>query len=303
VTTPLFPENNDPIIIRQGRTGDCYLLACLDCIFNLGQEGYEAIKSIFTEDENGVTVRIKLTSQSVNLQKEKLQGKYGYDYDSEKLEDIFFLNKERLDVIDNAPKGVITNSLAVKILERLSAYYYVNMWDPNPPDASVVAHSVKLRHSETSTIFVGKFLGIDAHDIDANKINDIIKLKTIAPECPVYISMDYDKTDKYGTKHGRHSLRIDKIVPNSNSPGGYDVVLVNPWNNQGRERFVLNDIKQRNPRFCAFSTKPYQWEFTQLLLMFPEQVGQAIFADPQLFDTLREEMSQSPLGRSIIPQI
>jgi hypothetical protein len=289
--TPLFPEDNSPPIIRQGKAGDCYLLASLDCIFNSGQEGYDVVKSMFTETEKGVEVRIKHTDQSKRLQKEKLECKYDYYYDEERQQDVIIVSKEILEKIDAFQGGVISNSLAVKILERLTSYYYASPL-PNQPLASIEAHEMRRRLSETetSTEFAAKFLGIGAHDIAGDKINDIIKLKTIAPEYPVYISIVYG--------HGRHALRIDKIVPNVNSVGGYDFVLVNPHDNQKRETYSLGDISRLQPRFCTFTTKPYQHELTQVLLSFPTIMGEAIFANPKLFDELYKELAGGdiPLG-------
>ncbi|BCA93846.1 hypothetical protein TUM19329_02070 [Legionella antarctica] len=42
--TPLFPNDNEIITLMQGKTGDCYLLAALDCIFHLGDEGRNKVK-------------------------------------------------------------------------------------------------------------------------------------------------------------------------------------------------------------------------------------------------------------------
>lgn len=44
MTTPLFPPNDGPITIHQGRGGDCYLLAAVDCLLSTGPEGYAALK-------------------------------------------------------------------------------------------------------------------------------------------------------------------------------------------------------------------------------------------------------------------
>jgi hypothetical protein len=286
MTTPLFPENNSPPIIRQGNAGDCYLLASLDCIFNLGQEGYDVVKSMFTETEKGVEVRIKHTDQSKRLQKGKLECKYDYYYDEERQQDVIIVSKEILEQIDEYQEGVISNSLAVKILERLTSYYYASPL-PNQPLASIAAHEMprRLSETETSTKFAAKFLGIGAHDVTGDNINEIIKLKTIAPEYPVYISIAYG--------NGRHALRIDKIVPNVNSDGEYDFVLVNPHDNQERETYSLGHIILSKPRFCTFTTKPYQHELTQVLLSrsFPTMIGEAIFANPKIFDELCKELA------------
>ena len=55
------------MIIQQGRSGDCYLLASLDCILSSGSGGIEKIKSLFTQTADGVTVRIPYSDISKNL--------------------------------------------------------------------------------------------------------------------------------------------------------------------------------------------------------------------------------------------
>ncbi|HEN5600279.1 TPA: hypothetical protein U6322_002441, partial [Legionella pneumophila] len=100
MTTPLFPKNDGFVTIRQGKTGDCYLLATLDCILNSGPEGYAAIKSLFKETKDGIEVRFKSSDLSQNLQKDKLQGKYKYHYDPINNQDVFFIDKKKIQEID-----------------------------------------------------------------------------------------------------------------------------------------------------------------------------------------------------------
>ncbi len=206
--TPLFPRDDVAITLSQGKTGDCYLLAALDCVFNLGKEGRDAIKSLFTETDDGVIVRIKRSKQSAFLKPEKMKGKYEYFHDTITDEDVFKISTEKLGEIDKTTIGAQTNSLAVKILERISSYYYVSDWNNDGILASVLAHNIALRHSDTSTTFVGTLLGIDAYD--TRDLDQIIKLKTINPQLPVYISMSYGKPDIFGKFHGRHALRVER---------------------------------------------------------------------------------------------
>lgn len=291
--TPLFPQSGAPITIKQGKTGDCYFLASLDCVFNSGPEGVAKVKSLFTETEHGVTVRIKRTSISSHLKPEKLRGKYDYYYDKDRNEDVFIISKERLKIIDAPSIGVTTNSLAVKILEHLSSYYYVEDWAHNGNVMnSIVAHNVNNRHKGSSTEFMGYLLGINTEDL--RDIDKIIKFKTIAPDYPIYISMDYGASDAFGKYHGRHGLRIDKIVANPSSPGGYDFVLVNPWNNQRKETYSLNDIKLRHYRFCIFNTNPVSARLTRVLLSLPTTDGKDIASTPALYNMLLEFEALTP---------
>ncbi|MFJ1267676.1 hypothetical protein ACD661_03775 [Legionella lytica] len=246
--TPLFPEKGQYILIQQGVVGDCYLLCSLDCILNGRPENQDLIRSKFTQTHEGVYLRIKRTDQSHYLNPEKMQGKYIYSYDVETDEDVIFIDNQKLEAIDGDSGGVQSNALAVKILERISSYYYVGAWDNEGVDASIFAHNIPQRHQETSTIFVGKLLGIET--TDTRDINAIINLKMLNPNEPIYISIDYGDRDAFGHTVGRHALRIESIIPMQN--GDYEIVLINPEDNTKQEVFTLSDIKTRNYRFSIF---------------------------------------------------
>lgn len=195
---------------------------------------------------------------------------------------MFFLSNQRLQEIDDSFTGVDTNSLAIKILERISSYYYTGEWPNEDIGASIAAHDISSRHKGSSTEFVGKFLGVEAQD--TRSLDDIIKLKTINPAQPVYISMAYGRKDYQGKIHGRHALRIDKVVPKL--PDGYDVILINPWDNQKRETFTLDEIKQRNYRFSVYHVNKQHGDLTTALLTCPTELGQYVFQNPPLFNLL-----------------
>ncbi|MBL7481560.1 hypothetical protein [Legionella bononiensis] len=293
--TPLFPKDGTPITIIQGQTGDCYLLTALDCIMNSGDEGLQLVKSLFTETEDGVYLRIKRTeiyATSNNFNPDKMKDKYTHHYDPATNEDVFFMDKNRLKVIDEAWGGVDTNALALKIIERISSYYYTGEWPNENPLASIAAHNIPSRHSMSSTAFVGKFIGVEAHD--THNIDDMIKLKTINPAQPVYISMSYGRPDRYGVIHGRHALRIDKVIQKSN--GSYDFVLINPHDNQKREIFSLEEIQKRNYRFSVYNTNTQNHELTQVLLKCSTQVGSYVFQNPKLHQLLISQHTRAPLN-------
>ncbi|HAU1320161.1 TPA: Dot/Icm secretion system substrate [Legionella pneumophila] len=280
--TPLFPSQG-PITIRQGIGGSCYLLSSLDCILNLGEEGEQLIKSLFTQTEDGkVIVRIKRhEALKDNLQKNKMTGKYTHYVDELNNEDVFEISLERLKEIDNQYGGVKSNSLAIKILERLVSYYYAGNWSNTNPLASVVAHDIPDRIAGfTSTAFVGKFFGIQAEDIPYSRLDDIIKLKLMNPDEPVYISMSYGKVDGFGKFHGRHALRIDKIIPKGS--GNYDFVLINPHDNSKTETYRLDDLNKRNCRFCLFNTNIHRASLTKKLLTLSNEEGSYVFANSGL---------------------
>ena len=280
MTNSLFPKNNGRILIEQGDIGDCYLLASLDCIFNSGPKGYEYIKSLFTEVPEGVIVRLRHNDQSTNLTTDLLAGKYEYSHDIVHNEDVFFLNRARLDEIDRAPEGAETNSLAVNILEHLSSYYFTCGTETLKRTTSLTAHDLPYRNYGTETIFVAKLLGLYAHDLYDFK--DIIKIKTICPDQPIYIGMLYDFEDTFGTLDKRHALRIERIIPINDRPGDYMFVLVNPWDNQLTETYTLEELKKRKCRFSIFDTDRPKYELIRMLMSRSDTLGQIVFANPEL---------------------
>jgi hypothetical protein len=289
--TPLFPPNDKPISIKQGKIGDCYLLAALDCILNSGQEGRDAVTSRFTlTQEGGVIVRLKRPPNPYTYpKKSKLMGKYTHYYNKSHNEDVFFLDQKRLEEIDSTHDGVFTNALAVKILERLCTYYFdLHDWGSQESFASLYAHDLEKRFSGTSSAFVANLLNIAFHDITT--INEIIKLKEIYPEHAIYISIDYGKPDQAGKIHGRHALKIGKIVPFNNGLNDYQFILVNPWNNQDQENiqdtYSLADIKLRQPKFCIFSPDPKQLKKIRIQLLLSEAESKFITDNPPLLDQL-----------------
>lgn len=277
--TPLFPENHTPIIIKQGNANDCYLLTSLDCMLSEDDEGKNLIRSLFTEHPDGsVSVRIKRTDQSINLVPQNLIGKYQYFWNVN--EDIFTLNPERLKEIDQQTDGVITNSLAVKILERISSYYQLNTADFTDPLASVFAHNrTGIIYKNTSTEFAGKLLGIPVQE--GNTIDEIIKYKTIYPQAAVYLSINYNVQDASGTLHSRHALRIDKIISDSN--GEYQFILKNPWDNQKDEVYSLEHIQKQCPRFCIFIKDIRKHQLANKLIHGSLEEGVSVFENLQAF--------------------
>ncbi len=161
------------------------------------------------------------------------------------------------------------------------SYYYAGDWSNTDPLASVVAHDIPDRIAGfTSTAFLGKFFGIQAEDIPYSKLDDIIKLKLMNPDEPVYISMSYGKVDSFGKFHGRHALRIDKIIPKGS--GNYDFVLINPHDNSKTETYKLDDLNKRNCRFCLFNTSIHRASLTKKLLTLSNEDGRYVFSNSGL---------------------
>lgn len=274
---PLFPEDNHPITIEQGRIGDCYLLAAVDCLYN-SKDGKKRLTNMFTELSNGdIEVRIQHTSQSHYLNPEKVKQKYQYKHKNGY--DIIIIPKDRLEIIANDERGVKTNSLAVLILEHLSPYFFtVSRSD------SLQAHNNMIRYAGTDADFIAKLMGFEAGYFDS--IEQVIKLKTIAPHEPVYLTMDYGKQDRRGLYHGHHALRIDKITQNPKTPGGYEFTLVNPWDNKKTETWSLEEIKKRRSKYACFYKNQEKKAFTLKILSLAENEGSFIFKYPELKESL-----------------
>ncbi len=98
-------------------------------------------------------------------------------------------------------------------------------------------------------------------------------MKIADPEQLVFIGMDYGKADSTGKIHDGHALRVDKVIPNSKSPGGYDFVLVNPWNSQKRETYSLSDIRERGQDFRIFNSSPQKLLMHYLLGFTPAAIS------------------------------
>ncbi|WP_133138461.1 hypothetical protein [Legionella genomosp. 1] len=292
--TPLFPRDGERLTLRQGKTGDCYLIASIDCIYNASKEGRERFKSMFKQLGNGdVEIRVKRTKQSENLDPDKIGINYRHRIDPDTNEDVITIPHSYLVKIDASRKGVQSNSLAVKILERISSYYYKNAWKYQEDVlTSISAHDLNNRHEGTSTAFVGHLLEVHSHDTD--DIPKIINLKNRWPEAPVYISLAYGQKDAHGKYHGRHGLRLDRIIHNPSAPGGYEFVLVNPWDNRTTETINLADIRKRQTRFCYFSENQASDTLTWNIANHTnERTGKVIFNNYQLFQSLLSLQEQN----------
>lgn len=282
--TPLFPKKGQPITIKQGKTGDCFLLSSLDCIFNNETDGVGAVRTKFKQTEAGVTLRIKRTDESMKLHSEKMNGKYTCIYDPVTDEDVIFIDNKKLKEIDESKIGVSSNSLAVKILERISAYYYQVDWEGE----SIRAHNIHNKFhnnpavTHRDTEFLGKLLGIYVTSFrDPDKL---IKLKTINPNVPIFIGMDFGRIDEFGKRHGRHALRVEKILPLQQ--GDFEVTLINPWNNQKQSTYLLSDLRQRKCHFAVFDISRHKKTLTELLLLCKRAIGQYIINNNELASLL-----------------
>ena len=292
----LFPDDKETITMKQGKVGDCYLLASLDCIFAVGSEGRDAVKSLFTENDDGsITVRIKRTKLSDHLQKAKLTGQFSYEQDTRRNEDVFTVSKEKFGEIEGFKDGVQTNCLAVKILEHITPYYYLNDWDHSKPFGNISAHMLNHRFSSSTTAFIGALLGIET--FEEEELDVLLKLKTISPEQPLYLSMRWGNADKLGNIHDRHSFRLKQIIPKEGRDP--DFILVNPQDNQSEMTISFADLKSRKPRFCLFGANKAKHELTCALLKCNEQQGAFVFANPGLLNKL---MSMQKTGTELSPK-
>jgi hypothetical protein len=282
--TTLFPKKG-PITIQQGRAGDCYLLAVLDCLFQ-NPIFLKKIKSMFTMHADGsVVLRIPRTALTPPLMSNMLKKKYGYHFDHSTQEDVITFSSECIEKIDQFNKGVTTNCLAVKLLERITSYYFHIPWDNSAVDASLIIHNEDDRFEGKCATFVGNILNITAHETSINlrdpekEIKEKIKLMKIRRNISVYMGMAIESVDADGqlTISG-HSVRVTKIE--SPSAGHYTLYLANPHNNQIQE--VLEcpaaNISQKIYEFSTFGPVE-EHNLTQTILTLPIELGQYVFAE------------------------
>ena len=271
--TPLFPKTNEKVTMSQGNTGDCFILASLDCIINSSPQGLDIIKSMFHQVDGGVEVRIKRNKLFQNLIHHKesgaLWGKYHHKYDPNQNEDVFSISNSYLNTIDNEKTGVKSNSLAVKILERIITYYYKPEYPASVNDSkhvntmlygynSIQQHnrSGRTKSAKSETDFLGTIFGIETFDINASQMSSIIAFKQKHPSVPLYINMYYDETDSYSNQHERHALNVKEIRRNINGPGQFEFILINPWDNTKTEKHNLSYIKNQSPKFAIYNINP-----------------------------------------------
>ncbi|CEG58514.1 hypothetical protein [Legionella fallonii] len=280
--TPLFPLDGEPLVIIQGSVADCYLLASLDCIFNAGPEGLKLLKSKFMQTSDRVIVKIAHNDQSHYVIPQNMGEQYTYVYDEEADEDIFIFDNKVLEKMDKSADRVRTNSLAIKILEHISSFYYPRDWRYINSSSSLQAHSLGRPLLQSSTLFVGKLLGIHARDYD--DLDKIIQLKKRNPEEAIYLSMNYGMPDSPEESQPRHAFRLENIIPKLD--GNHEFILVNPWDTTKREKHYLGDLRNSECRFCTFDANPKKFVLAPILLEKPIDQGQYIFANPDLFDLI-----------------
>lgn len=276
--TTLFPKDDAPISIKQGRPDDCFLLASLDCILNSGPHGLALLKSLCEEVKDGVIIRLPHTHLSANLSPKLLKGKYEYTYDSIGKRDEFFLNWTQLERIDKS-QGVSTNALIVKILEHLIPYYFIK-GNRRLRRSSLSAHSdTHHRTGNDDTVFVAKLLGIKAEIIKDYK--EATQIKESCPSWPIFIGI-YD----YKPAGCDHALRLDNII--SGKTGSKRFVLVNPWDNLKKEMYPL-DEKARY-YFSLFIINDAEKEKLALIRLLSKNptLAKPIFANIELLQMILE---------------
>lgn len=307
--TPLFPADNQRVIIKQGKVGNCYLLAGLDCVLNEMQGGRALAKQRFVQYPDGsVRVQIPRNSHSPHLNPAVIGSKYILDQSDPNF-DYWHIPKSEIDRMDAAGgKGAESNCLAVKIMERLSSYYFVKPPKTAGIGESLIAHDHKHhgeRYTGTAPAFVANLMGVHVDQMFGSErdrrvnfdrnIDKLIRLKQMDPNAPVYLELDWGEPDAHGRIHGRHAVRVEKIVPDGR--GSYNVHIVNPWDNSTASRKVFNiaDLKFRDSWFSHYSPSPQHSALTETLLACRTAgIGRYVYANPNLMNTLITFQNKAP---------
>ncbi|HAU0368140.1 TPA: hypothetical protein JBF73_02885 [Legionella pneumophila] len=289
---PLFPEDKKDILIKQGGAGDCFLLASIDSLL-CHPGGYNKLKSMFTENSDGsVTLRIKTTKQSARLTQDKMGEKYRYFHDPQTDEDVFIIDKKRLDDLEKDNLGVRTNCLAVKLLERISAYYYYDIpLVPGEPNYSVLAHEHRNVQEDPSTVFVANLFSL--YTQDNLSLQQIMQLKKMMPDLPVYLSKKFSNEIS-----GRHAYRVNEF---KSVDGQQEVVLVNPWDNQKKEPHKVEKIKELMPRWCFYALDLATYHYSMWISDQHENTIHYLIQNPLVIQILQDGIHQFPhLGKDLL---
>ncbi|RUR13340.1 hypothetical protein [Legionella sp. km772] len=306
--TPLFPPNGVRAEIIQGEVGSCYLLTSLDLALNVVEGGRDLARQRFIEYPDGsIGIKIPRNRHSSHLDPAVIGSRYILDKRDPNFDE-WIIPKAEVDRIDSdsrVPKRGVSSSncLAVKLLERLSTYYYVK-----PPRVAGIGESILAhnhmgrgeRYLDTAPGFVATLMGMHTdklfgdHDMVSrsnnfnSNIQKLIHLKQINPNSPVYIEMNYGQPDAFGRIHSAHALRVDKITPHPSIPGEYEFHLVNPWDNSPTkiEKFTIAELKRRSAWFSHFSMTPTHALVTNLLCQCDVELGKRAHTNRHLMNAL-----------------
>ncbi|QMT61054.1 hypothetical protein [Legionella sp. PC997] len=291
--TPLFPNDNEYVHIRQQQVGDCYLLAHLDCYLNEVAGGRSHIKQMFTENSDGsVTVRFPRNHYSKFLVWTDITAKYHYTQDRTTGHDVFTIPKEELQRIDRNQigfnkYGVQSNSLAVKIIEHLSSYYFIGSLG-TAPNISAMAHNFNNRYERTNAAagFVSHLLGTQAYPAPVEYIKTMNE--SISPYTPsTVVDMKYGSPDASGEIHSVHTLRVHRLEVVHEKPGPIVYFhLVNPWDNSKTEVFSEEELRKREARFFVLNLDEPRETLNKTLLQCTKYTRRYIDARVNLLKAL-----------------
>lgn len=286
---PLFPPDAKDIKIQQGNTGNCFLLASIHSLIQY-PEGFKKLKSMFTENPDGsITVRIKRSERSERLEPKKMEGKYDYVHDEQAGEDVFTVKPDKIAEIQKAQIGVQTECLPIKIIERISSYYYYNQTSmPGEPNFSVAMHNNRDSTKDPSAAFVANIF--DLYPKDNLNISQVIALKKAFPNFPVYLSMDYD--------HARHAYSVNAVRETDKN---LMIQLVNPWDNTATEEHSYATITKKHGRWCFFAPTLTSYHLANWLITRSDALFSSLIEEPHALDFLGEVLSHNPqLGWNLL---
>lgn len=293
---PLFPKDDEPIILQQGGYGDCFVLTVVGlCIYNSGPEGKTFIKSRVTKENNRVVVRLQHDKDlSANLTPSDFNTKYSYHHDLVNDHDVFTINASQLLQILATPNGVKSNADVIPIFEHIVSYYYAFPWNRKKRRGSVSAHNVdeESRHPGMSSArFMGKLLGLSVEE--QLTIDNIIKLKTISQDSsfPIYVSMVMNPAAPCppGKPMPSHALKLEKVFPSTMQAGDHDFYLVNPWDSEKTEIHSKKDLETKYGKFCIYVLNPKRHALAMTLLQLDILKAKEIYDKQILFNILCED--------------
>lgn len=252
--TNINPGKN--FYVKQGATGDCYLLSVFNGAFSL-QEANEKINRIVNikfdqGNEKIASIKINLEHNRqvfTAIQKERIKNEFlgkGYivnfsdsggisiEVKNDKLEKIM----ARVD-----GKEAITNSIVVNLMEHVFSNFLQVLQDKDLKESMLYHNDPDRGHG---LVELCNLLGLDVGEMISSETENFVSIANYLENknAFIYVGMEFGAIDKSGQKHSSHALIIKGFDPKT----GF-FTLSNPWDNNKIETYHVADLQKRKARF------------------------------------------------------
>lgn len=284
---PLFPVN-EPIKIDPNSNNNHFLLAFLDGFIN-HMEGLNHLKSLFRENADGsVTLRIKRAVQSAYFQPENVENSCIYNYNEVSGEDEFRFPHQLITEIKNSNR-IVTNCLAVKILERVSSYVTYN--SPKVPGEPLLCGVLPSKSDQRKdSVYIGGLANLYAQD--NLSIDKLANIQKVLSDLPIYLSMESPQNGLNVKGNGRSIYRVVHI----SNAGKEDeaIILVNPWTTGKLEPYGSKDLMNNKLSGCFFAPDLATYHFAKWLTKQSERGIERLLVNPVAISLIQDGLKQNP---------